>query len=188
VTKSLRIVVDVDEVLADTATREIAWLNQRFGHSLTLALVSRSKLEELVPKAHAEALEAHLHEGEFFADLPVMRDSQSVLRQLAERYDVFVATAAMEYPRSLGAKFTWLAKHFPFISPQRLVFCGDKSILAADVLIDDNERNLRVFRGQGYLFTAPHNARVEGYARLANWQEVRRQFLDESATVLGSDD
>jgi 5'(3')-deoxyribonucleotidase len=185
-TDRLRIVVDVDEVLADTATREIAWLNQRFGHALTLELVSQNKLEDLVPQAHTDALEAHLHEGAFFADLPVMPDSQGVLAQLASRHEVFVATAAMEYPRSFGAKFTWLAEHFPFIPPQRLVFCGDKSILAADVLIDDNERNLRVFRGQRYLFSAPHNARVQGYPRLANWQQVRRQFLEVTPPAAGA--
>ena len=62
---------------------------------------------------------------------------------------MFIATAAMEVPTSFTAKYEWLGRHFPFISPSNVVFCGDKSILRADFLIDDNPRQLRRFVGQG---------------------------------------
>ncbi len=60
----------------------------------------------------------------------------------------------------------WLEEHFPFIPPSRIVFCGDKNIINADVLIDDRSRHFKDFRGTGILFTAPHNvARNRAFTR-----------------------
>jgi len=72
----------------------------------------------------------------------VIPDSQTVLEDLSKRFEVFIATQAMAVPNSLGPKYRWLQRHFPFIPPTHYVFCGNKSILRADFLIDDQPRNL----------------------------------------------
>lgn len=94
-----------------------------------------------------------------------------------EKHEIFITTAAMEFPLSFNAKFEWLKMHFSFISPMNIVFCGSKSILDADYLIDDNCRHFHGFCGKGILFTAPHNIHMEGYKRVRNWQEVGELFL-----------
>jgi 5'(3')-deoxyribonucleotidase len=106
-----------------------------------------------------------------------MPDSQRVLERLSQRYEIFIATAAMEFPNSFGPKFRWLERHFPFLSPTRFVFCGDKSILNADYLIDDMPRHFQRFVGQGVLFTAAHNAKVAAPVRVNNWLEVENLFF-----------
>ena len=80
----------------------------------------------------------------------------------------------MEVPTSFAAKFRWLGRHFPFIAPSHIVFCGDKSVLATDFLIDDNPRQLRRFRGEGILYGSPSNRGVTGFRRVENWLEVER--------------
>jgi 5'(3')-deoxyribonucleotidase len=92
-------------------------------------------------------------------------------------YEVFIATAAMEVPTSFNQKYRWLAKHFPFIPSSHIVYCGDKGILRADYLIDDNPRQLRRFQGEGILYNSPHNANVTGYRRVKDWLEVEELFL-----------
>jgi 5'(3')-deoxyribonucleotidase len=57
------------------------------------------------------------------------------------------------------------------------VFCGDKGILKADYLIDDQPLQFRRFSGEGILFTAPHNLEVSGYRRVDNWRQVAKLFL-----------
>jgi 5'(3')-deoxyribonucleotidase len=99
------------------------------------------------------------------------------VRALSERYEVFVASAAMEVPTSLAAKFDWLRQHLPFVPTSHLVFCGDKSIVDADFLVDDTARHFRRFRGTGVLFDAPHNRTVAGYVRARDWAHVRELFL-----------
>ena len=72
-----------------------------------------------------------------------------------------------------------------FIPTTHIVFCGNKSILRADYLIDDNPRQLRLFEGnsfgdskpEGILFTSPANVNVTGYRRVNNWLEVEKMFL-----------
>ncbi len=113
----------------------------------------------------------------FFADLEVIADSQQVIRELAERYEVFIATAAMDVPSSFADKYAWLRRHFPFIPQSHYVFCGDKSVLDVDVLIDDQSRHFARFPGRSLLFSAPQNAGEQGYERVGSWQEVRRLLL-----------
>lgn len=121
---------------------------------------------------HAEAMQSVLHAGTFFAELGVMENAQDALKQLSQDFDIFITTAAMEYPASCGPKFQWLQKNFPFISPLNIVFCGHKNILAADYLVDDNVRHFHDFQGQGVLFSAPHNQKVKWSPRVSNWRET----------------
>ena len=106
-----------------------------------------------------------------------MPEAQRVIRRLQESFEVFIATAAMEVPTSFTAKYDWLERHFPYIAPSHIVFCGDKGILDADFLIDDNPRQLRRFGGEGILYSAPHNIAASGFRRVADWLEVEDLFL-----------
>jgi 5'-nucleotidase len=115
-------------------------------------------------------------DASFFEDLAVLPDCQDVVRELADRYEVFIASAAMDVPCSFDAKYRWLQRHFPFIPPSHIVFCGDKTIVDADYLIDDRPRHFAKFRGQALLFSAPHNAGATGYTRVSSWKEVREHF------------
>ena len=113
----------------------------------------------------------------FFADLGVADGSREVVRELAERHEVFIASAAMEVPTSFADKYAWLRRHFAFIPPSHYVFCGDKSVLDSDVLIDDTPRHFERFRGRAILFSAPHNQAERRYERVDSWADVRRLFL-----------
>jgi 5'(3')-deoxyribonucleotidase len=172
-----RVAIDMDEVLADTLAEHIARYNRDHGEAITKADLEGKWLWDIVSIDRHERLEGYLRSEDFFEDLPVIADSQHVLRAMAERYEVYIATSAMEFPNSFGPKYRWLLRHFPFLDPRHFVFCGDKSILKADYLIDDQPRNLRVFAGRGILFTAPHNLNVSGYTRVDNWEQVGKLFL-----------
>ena len=172
-----RIATDMDEVLADTLTKQLDAYNRHHGESLRRSDLEGRKLYEAVRAEHREWVRDHPRATDFFRDIPVMPGSQEVLAALGERYEVFVTTAAMEYPTSFTAKYEWMREHFPFIPDSHLVFCGDKSIIAADFLIDDNAHHFERFQGQGILFTASHNLRETRYPRVNDWEEVRQRFL-----------
>ncbi len=168
----------MDEVMADTVTEHLRRYNQDFGTSITKADLHGKWLWQAIPPEHHDQLVAYLREPEFFANLPLMPDAQRVLEKMSCDHEVFIASAAMEIPTSFTAKFHWLGEHFSFIQPSRIVFCGDKSILRADFLIDDNPRQLRAFRGEGLLFSAPHNRHETTWRRMNNWLDVERFFHD----------
>lgn len=171
-----RICVDMDEVMADTLGEHLRRYNQAFEEEITLEDLAGKGLWEVTPADRQKELRAFLDAEDFFEDLPLMEGAQEVLKQLSANFEIFIATQAMAVPNSLGPKYRWLQRHFSFIPPAHYVFCGDKSILRADFLIDDLPRNLLRFEGQGLLFTAPHNLAATGFIRVKNWQEVAEHF------------
>ena len=176
-----RICVDMDEVMADATTEHLARYNREFNEHLTIADLEGRWLWDIVSADRHHALEGYLRSEDFFADLTVMPEAPRVLAALSERYEIYIATAAMEVPTSFTAKFTWLKRHFPFIPPSHIVFCGNKRILNADFLIDDNPRQLRRFQGQGVLYHSYHNHQVTEYPRVHDWLEIEKMFLTEVA-------
>ena len=167
----------MDEVIADAVAEHLLRYNRDHDEKITKDDLQGKWLWDVVALDRHPALEAYLRSDDFFEVLEVMPDAQRVLQALQSKYEVFIATAAMEVPTSFVAKFRWLERHFPFISPSHIVFCGDKSIIKADYLIDDNPRQLRLFRGEGILFSSPANAGVSGFRRVNNWIDVEKMFL-----------
>jgi 5'(3')-deoxyribonucleotidase len=172
----------MDEVMADTLSEHLRRYNEHYDECLSPDDLWGKGLWDVVSQDRQEQLRAFLDAEDFFADLPVMPDAPEVLRELTERFDIYVATQAMSVPNSFGPKYRWLQRHFSFLPPTHYVFCGDKGILRADYLIDDMPRNLHRFEGQGLLYTAPHNlatqADAHGFVRLANWQEIAAYFRE----------
>jgi 5'(3')-deoxyribonucleotidase len=167
----------MDEVMADAVAEHLLRYNRDYEEQLTVADLEGKWLWEIVSSDRHGALEEYLRSEDFFENLTVMPESQRVLQRLQHSYEVFIATAAMEIPTSFAQKFRWLEMHFPFIPPSHIVYCGDKGILRADYLIDDNPRQLQRFQGTGILYSSPHNAKVKGFKRVKNWLEVEKLFL-----------
>ncbi|MDQ1693291.1 MAG: hypothetical protein QOH85_826 [Acidobacteriaceae bacterium] len=176
-----RIAVDMDEVLADALGELVRRYNREFSETLAVRDMWGRWMVEALPASRQDRVMAYLQQEDFFDDLAVMPDSQRVLERLSRSFEIFVATAAMEFPKSFGPKYRWLQRHFPFLSPSHYVFCGDKSILHADYLIDDMPRHFERFQGTGVLFTAAHNAKLQVPVRVNNWLEIEELFFPAKA-------
>jgi 5'(3')-deoxyribonucleotidase len=171
-----RIAIDMDEVIADFHKKHLNLYNTEFNEQLTVSDLAGTRLWKLRPHAADEIL-SYVDDSTFFRDLEVMEGSQEVIKELSESFEIFITTAAMEHPNSFKAKYEWLREHFPFLSDMQFVFCGDKSIIHADYLIDDSPRHFKGFKGEGILFSAPHNKNETRYLRVNDWGEVRAYFL-----------
>lgn len=167
----------MDEVMADALSEHLRRYNKYFGEQITADDLEGKWLWDVASTDRHSVIENQMRSEDFFSVLEVMPESQRVMRRLQMNYEVYIATAAMEVPTSFEQKFHWLERHFPFIPPSHIVYCGDKGILRADYLIDDNPRQLRRFHGEGILFSSPHNLRVKGFRRVKNWLEVEKLFL-----------
>ena len=172
-----RICVDMDEVMADAIAEHLARYNREFQQNLTKEDLRGKRFWQVVPAPHHAILDEYLRAEDFFADLDVMPDAPRVLAEMQQHYEIFIASAAMEVPTSFNAKYAWLERHFPFIPHTHIVFCGDKSILRADYLIDDNPRQLERFSGTGILYDAHHNGHITAFPRVRSWLEIESLFL-----------
>ena len=143
----------MDDVLAGMTPKVIRLYEEAYGVKLQEADYAGEKYYQL---EGLMALRSKLLEDGFFRSLPVIADSQKVVQELQKNYKVFITTAAMSFPNSLREKYDWLREYFPFIAPKYFVFCGDKSIIRADYMIDDHSFNLKKFTGKGLLLSLIH--------------------------------
>ena len=171
-----RIALDMDEVIADVTPKFLEYFEKEMGRRPSKEEYWGKKIYQLPGAAH---IREFLHTPGFFADLPVMPHSQEVVKWLLEYFDIFIVSAAMEFPNSLTEKRHWLQKNFPFIHWKNIVLCGDKSIVHADYMIDDHIKNLEQFNGKALLYTSSHNIHENRFTRVNNWLEVRTFFEKE---------
>ena len=164
-----RIAVDMDGVLADTTEQFFQFDERDFGR--------RRTMEEIIGKPESVGFpnaQKYVRTKDFFRTAPVMKESQAVLSDLNKRYEVFIVSAAVEFPQSLFEKYEWLNEYFSFITWQQIVFCGSKTIVEADIMIDDHFKNLDPFKGQTILFSQPHNLLLHSskHKRVDSWNEI----------------
>ena len=169
-----RLAVDMDGVLADVYEQFFRLDEIDFG--------KRRPVEEVVGVEERKAfpyINDYVYREGFFRTVPVVKDSFETLARLNESYEVFIVSAAMEFPQSLPEKLEWLKEHFSFLTWQQFVFCGSKTIIDADIMIDDHFKNLDQFKGTTILFTQPHNQlRNAGrHKRAASWNEIASLLL-----------
>jgi len=169
--RRLRIAIDMDEVIVDALGEHLRRYNAAFGARISAADLRGRSLEAFVPAERVDAAREMLDES-FFDTLTPIDGAIEAIRELSLRHEIVIATAAMEVPVSFAAKYRWLQAHMPFIAPSHIVFCGDKAVIDADVLIDDSPRHFTRFKGRPLLFSAPHNAHETRYERVDGWNGV----------------
>lgn len=172
--KKKRIAVDMDGVMADVATHFISWHERETGIRKTMDDINGLSDFMAFPNVRK-----WVYTEGFFRTVPVMPDSQRVMQLLNDAYDVFIVSAATEFPQSLSEKMAWLGEHFPFLTWHQMCFCGSKTIVQADIMIDDHFKNLDYFDGETFLFTSPHNAKADSgrHRRVDNWLDIENILL-----------
>ena len=185
--------IDMDEVLVDTLGKMLASYNHRYNAKITPADLHGQELADIVPEDHRPWVLEMLHQPGFFADIDPMQGALACIDRLCQKHRVYIASAATEFPDSFRDKMNWLARHVPQIPRHRIIFCGEKSVLDVDYLVDDTPSHFEGMRGTGLLFDAPHNRhehryyRVNGWKRLEEaleWHEARRLNHQHSESTI----
>lgn len=164
------IAIDMDNVIADIETQAISWYYEKHGVSIERESLHGKPEGEAFPDK--EKVRQFLFTPGFFRNTPVMEGAQEAVSKLNRDFDIFIVSAAMEFPQSLSEKYDWLKEHFPFISWKNIIFCGDKSIIDTDFMIDDHLKNLNYCKGRGILYTACHNMALDYEVRVNDWSEA----------------
>lgn len=168
--KKKTIAIDMDGVIADVEAQLLNWYQRDYGITITKKELEGKSEDAVLPEKGL--IRKFAHTPGFFLNIPVMEGAVEALQQLSERFEIYIVSAAMEFPQSLPEKHEWLRINFPFISWKNIIFCGDKSIIGTDIMIDDHLKNLDYFKGKTIIFHAFHNIGVTHHTRAKNWPEV----------------
>lgn len=172
-----RLLIDMDDVMADTSQKIINTVNNAFNCNYTKEiLIANPKIKEEYQEKYLTQRHKLWDKG-FFRDIPLMPDVQEVIQNLYGKYEIFIVSAATEFPNSMSEKLEWLEDYFPYIGWSHTVFCGHKWMIRADYIIDDHEKNLINFTGKGLLFDAPHNKHITDFQRVNSWKEIEKILI-----------
>jgi 5'(3')-deoxyribonucleotidase len=171
-----RLIVDMDDVMADATGQFINYYEKEFGVRIERSVLNNKNEGEGFPDNHS-VLRQFPYRVNFFRDMQPNASSQDVMKKLNKKYEVFIVSAAMEFPQSLPEKLEWLKKYFPFLSWKQFVFCGSKAVVYGDYMIDDLPHNLERFNGEKYIFTAPHNMHLKHFNRFEDWRDIESKLL-----------
>jgi len=175
--KKKRLIIDMDDVMADATGQMIAFYEREFGLKIDRQSLAHKEEGKGFPAHHHNMVKEYPYRPDFFRTMNIMEGCQEVVEALNQKYDLFVVSAAMEFPQSLREKLDWLHQHFPFLQWRQFVFCGSKAVVHGDYMIDDLPYNLETFNGEKFLFSAPHNLQFNHYTRFNHWNEVGTHFL-----------
>jgi len=173
-----KLALDMDDVIADYVDKAVKTYETEFNTKVDRNKMHGKKVWQIIPEEHAKVVRGFPYRPGFFRDLTIKPGAKETIEKLQQKYEVFIVTAAMEFPSSFVDKYEWIQEHLPSFSWKNLVFCGHKHIIDADFLVDDHEKNLSTFTsGEPILFSAPHNAHLNTYKRVNNWQELHDYLL-----------
>ena len=164
------IAVDVDGVLADIHTPWLARYNKDYNDDFTIQDIKSWGIEKYVKKECGKKILGYLGDPSLYEDtLPVLdsRYGVNILRNVGFRV-VFVTDASF----NPNLKMKWLQKWNFLTDTKDYYEAVDKSLIAADYLIDDRKENVQSAYGKGIIFSQPWNRTLRGYFRLDSWAGV----------------
>lgn len=130
------IVCDIDNCLNDLMLKTIELYNTRYGKTLKLSDITAYNFSECLSQQEENDICALFQEKELWDSLQPLPDSQWGIETLMNMgHKVVFATATHEC--NLQWKCDWMAKYFPIKSTREIIRIQDKSLLRADVMIDD---------------------------------------------------
>src|SRR5205085_1561527 len=120
--KKKSIAIDMDNVIADVESNYRDWYEKYYGIRIEKeAMLGKPETEAFPDK---DAILKFLYTPGFFRSAPMVSGAQDALKKINEDFQIYIVSAAMEFPQSLPEKLEWLKEHFPFISWRNIVFCG----------------------------------------------------------------
>ena len=183
-----KILVDMDDVIC--AHGFIGIVNDFLGTNYTEYDAKSYYINDLVPKEKMNDWIEFYKNKNVYDYMKLSEDVQEVLKKLNEKYEVYIVTAYIfrDDPsvsgNQLKNKFDYLQKNLPFINPERFVFLSDKSLITADIRIDDSMEKLNGPAQTKLLFTAYHNENINdeelkknNIQRVNNWKEIEQILL-----------
>ncbi|XP_070630199.1 5'(3')-deoxyribonucleotidase, cytosolic type isoform X2 [Bos indicus] len=199
--RPVRVLVDMDGVLADFEAGLLRGFLQRFPGELHVPLEERrgffanEQYRALRPDLADKVASVYEAPG-FFLDLEPIPGALEAMREMNDMQDtqVFICTSPlMKYDHCVQEKYHWVEKHLGPQFVERIILTSDKTVISGDLLIDDKE----VIQGheetpswEHILFTCCHNqhlALTPPRRRLRSWSDNWREIIDSKRRALPPD-
>ena len=170
------IVCDIDNILNNLTEKVLDFYNSKNQKNIQLSDITTYNFYDCLSKEDADNIVGLFKEKSLWDSLKPLSGSSNGLKQLIKRgHNVYLATATE--PVNFEWKIVWLKQYFPFIPEDNVIRIMDKSLLKADVIIDDCLENLISNFADRVVLDYPWNHNdIKDYAygirRAYNWTDI----------------
>lgn len=135
------LVFDIDGILNNLAEKTIEVYNSRSNKNIQISDITSYNFYDCLSKEDADGIVSLFKEKSLWNSLKPLEGSQNGLKQLIKKgHQIYLATATD--PINFEWKISWLKQYFPFVPADNVIRIMNKSLLKADVIIDDCLDNL----------------------------------------------
>jgi 5'(3')-deoxyribonucleotidase len=184
----VRILCDVDGILADMAGKYIRLLNHQTGRRHTVEDVTEWHFERCVASSEENAaVWREMNEINACYTISPYPDAKDFLASLRTRGEVVAVTTPASTHRWCFERTQWLLNHGFALT--EIVFTHNKALVRGDVLIDDHPDNIQAFAdagGVGILLERPWN-RKHVFAQTPNMGPAPVYAADYEAVLVAID-
>ncbi|MEK6858591.1 MAG: 5'-3'-deoxyribonucleotidase [Nanoarchaeota archaeon] len=176
----MRILVDMDGVVADFERGFLDSYRNAHPNSPFISLVDRTSfyIKDQYTKELRGLVEGVYNTPGFYRNLPLIEGSVDALREMVlGGHTVYICTTPLfSNPTCLQDKFDWMLEHFGKDLTKKMIITEDKTIIHADILIDDRPEltGVQAPSWEHVLYTQPYNSHVSLKRRLTwkDWKDI----------------
>lgn len=150
------LLLDCDGVLCDHTDQLLAGVNDRFGTSFRYDHVEDFHYR-IMTKEQRDHMYAQWHSSDLYDDDHLTSEQLDVLDGLRESFRVIACSSPMQ--GHIASKYRYLTRYF---DRSDIILASDKSVIEADLLIDDAIHNLEAFPGAVICYDRPWNSEWRG--------------------------
>jgi 5'(3')-deoxyribonucleotidase len=135
------LIFDIDGILNNLVEKTLELYNSKNKKNIKFSDIISYNFYDCLSKEDADGVVKLFKEKSLWDSLKPLEGSQNGLKQLIKKgHKLYLATATD--PINFEWKIAWLKQYFPFIPEDNVIRIMDKSLLKADIIIDDCLDNL----------------------------------------------
>lgn len=158
--------IDIDGVCGDLHKVWIDAYNADYEDCLTEHDIYQWDMAGFVKEDCDKKIYNYLFDANIICNVPLYPGTYNALAELSKQHHIVLITA-MEHPE----RIRWIRDKLPHI--QDAVIAKDKSILKADIIVDDAVHNLDASIAPiKILWTRPWNTAENRFPRVKSWKEL----------------
>lgn len=175
-TNSIKILIDMDDVLINLHEAWVPALNKTFGTNVNVEDITDWDMTLFFPNLTTRQIFSPLSDSDFWYSVKPKEGAVEYVKRLRDDgYQIYVCTTS--YYKTLREKMDGaLFRYFDYLSWSDVIVTSDKQMINADFLIDDGTHNLVGGKYKKILMDMPHNRkfreRSHGIVRMHNWEEI----------------
>ncbi|SRR5258708_10053329 len=178
----LHVLVDMDGVLANFEASFLNHWRLKYPNKPFIPLEERTtfSVDDQYPNEVKTLVGEIYHAQSFFASLEPIPGAIAALQGMTEHgLDVLICSSPLSnYRNCVIEKYEWIEKHLGKSWIRRFTLTRDKTILRADILIDDRPNIQGIYEPcwEHIIYDQPYN-RSETSKRRLNWQNWRNVLM-----------